>query len=357
MGIYYDIKDDIEKYSECWCYIIIGGRNTGKTYSALKYYLNRNEKIVFIKRTNHDIDVICNGTSIHKKLAYESDHSPYKALNRDLGTNIKAYKMENGIGGFYRTTEDGPFGDPIGYIASLNAVSTIKGFDLSDADAIVFDEFIPQSWDRISRNEGEQLMELYKTVSRDRVLRGRGELKLICLANAVNVYNPTCETLELTDIISDMAIKHNEYYHDDYKGILIHQIMTSAEMMAAEMETGIYRAMHDTAWGHMAFGNEFGYNDFSAVNKHALKGYRTVCEILYKKRAWYVYVNEGKYYISKSKSNKAPISYNLNVELQQKKCYYDIVITLYQAAIDGNMYFESYAMYDIIVNFKKRFVI
>ena len=44
-------------------------------------------------------------------------------------------------------------------------------------------------------------MELYKTVARDRVERGKEELKLICLANAVNVFNYTFDVLEVTDVV------------------------------------------------------------------------------------------------------------------------------------------------------------
>ena len=51
-----------------------------------------------------------------------------------------------------------------------------KGFDLSECDYLIFDEFIPKRHERLNRNEGDQLMDIYMTVSRDRVQRGRGEL-------------------------------------------------------------------------------------------------------------------------------------------------------------------------------------
>ena len=28
---YYDIEDDLREYPDAWCYIVVGGRNTGKT--------------------------------------------------------------------------------------------------------------------------------------------------------------------------------------------------------------------------------------------------------------------------------------------------------------------------------------
>ena len=355
---YYDIRDDLEKHPECWAYLIVGGRNTGKTYGALKYYLDENLPNIFVKRTNEDVDTICAGNQIGKKGAeYEADFSPYKALNRDLHTSIKAFKIKNGIGGFYKTNDEGgAYGAPIAYLISLFSVSRIKGFDLSEADAIIFDEFIPQPWERINRKEGEQLMDLYKTVSRDRVLRGKGELKLICLANAVNVYNPTCEVLEVTDTISQMAASGRETFIDEEKGIFIRMLKTSEEMMKAEEQTGIYRAMKNTSWGRMAFGNEFGYNDFSRIKKVALKGYRPMYSYTHKERTVYIYMNDEGFYVTSSAAQNLQ-NYDLNTETGQKAFYYDHVIDLQNAAIDGQVWFEKYTFYDLIMNYKKRFII
>ena len=353
---YYNVHDDIRAHPDCWAFIINGGRNTGKTYGGLKGYLESEEPIVFCKRTNEDVDTICAGNSLGKKsTAYDVDFSPYKALNRDLNLNIKAFKIKNGLGGFYKTTEEGAQGAPISYLVSLFAVSKIKGFDLSDAVALMFDEYAPQPWERINRREGEQLMDLYKTVARDRHLRGKPELKLICLANSVNIYNPTCEILELTDIMAEMASRGQEVYIDHERGIFIRLLKTSEEMMNAEKETGIYRSMKDTAWGRMAFENEFGYNDFSRIKKVALKGYRPMYSIAYKNRSWYIYMNDmGCYYMTESAAQKVE-TYNLNTEVGQKAFYYNVVIYIIDAALEDRAWFEKYTMYDLIMNFKKRF--
>ena len=355
---YYQVSEDLKAYPEAWAYVIVGGRNTGKTYGALKYYLEEKVPLVFIKRCNDDVDTLCAGNQLGKTAAdYEVDLSPYKSINRDLGTSIKAYKIKTGLGGFYKTGEDGAYGSPVAYLASLNAVQKIKGFDMSECESMVFDEFIPQPWERISRKEGEQLMDLYKTVSRDRVLRGRPELKLICLANAVNVWNPTCEILGLTDLIADMSIRGTETYYDEERGIFVRILKTSGEMMEAEEKTGVYKAMKDTQWGRMAFSNEFGYNDFSKVKKVPLKGYRPYCQILYKEKSWTLYQNDDAWYLSKSPASGVKITYNLNEETQQKLFYYDVVIDLWEAAISGKAYFQTYSMYDLILNYKRRFIV
>ena len=355
--LYYEIERDLRDYPDAWCYVVIGGRNTGKTYGVLKHYLKNKERIVFTKRTMQDVDTLCAGNTLNSKpKRAEADLSPYKSLNRDMGTNVKAYKIEPGLGGFYHETEEGAAGLPVAYLAALSAVQKIKGFDMSDAEALVFDEFIPQPWERINRKEGEQLMDLYKTISRDRVLRGRGELKLICLANAVNVWNPTCEILEITDVIADMQASKREVVYLEERGIFIRMLVTSRDMMDAEKGTGIYKAMKNTPWGKMAFSNEFGYNDFSSVRRVALKGYRPVIEIIYKMRSWYLWQSEEKFYLCESRGNVQQ-SFDLEKETDQKNFYYEWVIDLQNASMEGRLLYSKYTMYDIITNYKRRFIV
>lgn len=356
---FYDFRKDREKYPDAWCYAIVGGRNTGKTYSTLKCYAEDEDPIIFTKRTNKDIDSLCSGNRLgQKEKKYKIDLSPYKAINRDTGRHLRAYKIIDGLGAFYEVPEGGePAGVPFSYLASLHAVNDIKGFDLTECEACVFDEFIPQPWSRIDRKEGEQLMELYKTVSRARVLQGRGELKLILLANAVNIWNPTLEVLGLIDQVAEMSIKKIETWYDPVRKIFIRILETPEEMMEAEHGTGMYETMKDTEWGHMAYDNEFGYNDFSRVRRIPLKGFRPRCKVIYKQKTYFIYQNEnGSWYMCKAASNaKGLKEYNLKEEMHQRLFWYDFVIDIINDAMEGRAYFETYSMYDIIVNYKKRF--
>lgn len=353
---YYDIYFDMEEYPGAWAYIIIGGRNTGKTYGALKYHMIEGQKHVFIKRTNKDVDLLCSGNRLgDKEQQYRIDLSPYKAINRDFGCNIKAFRIQDGLGAFYQTDDEGgAVGDPVGYLLSLNAVQRYKGFDLSECDSIIFDEFIPQRWERLGRNEGEQLMEIYKTVARDRTMRNRPELKLICLANAVDIYNPTCEVLEITDKIADMSARGQETLYDEERGIFIRILKTSSEMLATEKQSGIYRAMKGTNWANMAFENEFAYNDTSCIKKVALKGYRPLVELTYKLKKIYIYTNGTAFYLCSSKG-QAPLSYDLNKEMGQRAFWIDYGIDLLDACTRGLVLFEKYTFYNLIVNFKQIF--
>lgn len=361
---YYNVADDVAAYPDAWCIIAIGGRGTGKTYGALKdCYLNHRQ-FVFVKRTNDDVELLCAGAGRYgKKEEGSADISPFKPINRDLNTNVHPFTISKGLAGFWECeqNEDGdnvPKGESIGKILSLNAVSKYSGFDMSDADWMIFDEFVPRSWERVLRSEGDQMLDLYKTIARDREHRGRQPLKLILLANSVNISCPATNILEVSDAIAEAHLMGKEYHYIKDRGILIHIIRTSEEFHHKEEQTILYQAMNATAWGQMAFENNFAYNDFSAVKKLQLKNYRPIAAYIYKRKYVYVYQKDGNFYLCKSKAN-LPIQkiYDLQIERDQKRFYYDYAIDLQNSSIEGYVYFETYGMYELITNYHKIFVL
>ena len=219
---YYDIRDDLKLYPDAWAYLIWSKRGPGKTYSTLRLMLEEKKKFLFMKRTIEDVKTLCaNGG----KRGVEFDISPFKPLNRDFGYNIKPVLIVKGIAGFYECNEGGePAGAPIGYCGALSAARDIKGFDMSEVDYQIFDEFIPKRGERISRTEGEQLLDIYMTLRRDRLERGREDLKLICLANAESVNNPTFQTFDVVDLAVQMDIDNREYTYLEDRGIMLHKI-------------------------------------------------------------------------------------------------------------------------------------
>lgn len=349
---YYDIKEDLQLYPEAWCILAWSARSCGKTYSTLKRMVEDEKIFCFLKRTIVDIDMLCmDGDAKGVKF----DVSPFKPLNRDLGWNIKPVKIKKGFAGFYHCNEDGkPTGAPIGYAAALSASKDIKGFDMSEVDFLIFDEFIPKKHERINRTEGEALLEIYMTLRRDRLERGLKDLVLICIANATNVSNPTFNTLDVIDDAVQLQINGQEYLYLDYRGILLHRIPTPEAV--ADHKSGIERAMEGTAWADMAFSGNFAFDDFSNVKHNRLKGYRPWCAYSYKKRTVYIYEKDGRYYATGARANIDKI-YNLDRENEQKKFWYDYVCDLRDECIEDRMLFESYTMYDLIVNYKKIFEI
>ena len=70
------------------------------------------------------------------------------------------------------------------------------------------------------------------------------------------------------------------------RGIFIRLLKTDEDMIKVEQKTGIYRAMSGTAWGRMAFGNEFAYNDFSNIKHVSLKNYKPLIQLNYRQKVF-----------------------------------------------------------------------
>lgn len=345
---YYDLGDDVKKLDESsWALIVIGGNSTGKTYSSLKYCIDNDIRFVFIKRTNDDVRLICAGK-------HDADLSPFKPLNRDLGWNIKPEIMEKGIGRFYEES-DGKESKTVGYIASLNAVGTVKGFDLSDVDVMIFDEFIPQPWERVMRREGEQTLVMYRTISRDRELRGRKPLLMVCLANATRLSNPLMNILEITDTVSNM--KDCGMTEQDIRGIHIHLLDDMEDFKVAESETAIQKSMKGTTWGNMSLGNDFAYDKTSCVGKSTVKGRRCLYAFIHGRKTYYTYSRKnGKLYVCESKG-KCDCVYDLSFEDVMFEFNFKHGSVLRENITSGGVLFESYSCYDLILNFKKYYKI
>ena len=350
---YYHVGKDIEDYPDAWCIVTWSKRGPGKTYSGLWYSYGHRIKMMYAKRTVEDVNLICAGGDRGALL------SPYKALNRDKGINIIAEKIQDGLGAFYECADDGePVGDYVALIMALNKIKTVKGFDASDIDWLLVDEFIPQIGERTSAGtkEGELLLDLYMTISRDRIKRGRKDLKLILFANAEEIATPITNTLEIVDDMSEMNATGERIRYLADRGILLHHITDEeVPLTESEQKSGIFKAMSNTSWGRKSFGGEFANNDFSNVCRCSIKNMQPLIHLKHKSHHYYIYIrDDGFYYMTTSHAN-CEINYDLNLENDQRLFYDSWWFDLRNACINGDMKFKKYSMYDLLVNYKKYF--
>ena len=345
---YYQIQDDVNAYPDATIYIVWSRRGVGKTYSALKYPYEQGFKTVYMKRTNEDVKTICAYNS-----EAEFDPSPFAPINRDLGINIKPHLIQQGIGGFYRTNDEGKCtGAAVSYICSLNAMKKVKGIDLSEAQWIIFDEFIPQPGEIVKRAEGEMLLSLFETVNRDRRKRGKPGLKLMLFANAEEISTPITNTLEVIDTMAEMQAKGIDTYYDRNRGILLHHVSNEDVPLLKEEMGDMYRVMKGTAWADKSYGGYFSGNDFSNICEVSLKGYRCLIELQFNRKTAYIYVNQrGMYYMTDTKG-KCIRKYNLDRENEQKRFYIDYGSRLRDACVEDRFKFRKYSYYDLIINYK-----
>ena len=333
---YYNFDDDEAMYPLAWLYAVYSARGAGKTYGFLKGRIEKKQKFLYLKRTQIDIELLS-----------KDDFSPFKPLIRDYGWNIKTEKINEGI---LRFTKDD---DVIGWGMAMSAVHKYKGFDLSEVRYMCLDEFIPQLTERVNRKEGELLLDLYMTVSRDREARGEDPLKLCLFANATELYCPITETLGIVDALAGLNATGAEYIYLDERRIMLHHIIGS---VSAGEDTAIFAGMKGTQWADMAFGGTFSYNDFSKVRRIPLAGYVPYVRVRYQRKDLYIYQHKsnGHFYMTDSKG-RTEYQYDLEVESDQSAFYQDWVWQLQQELIDGNMSFKTYSMYNLIRNYKKIF--
>ena len=265
--------------------------------------------------------------------------------------------MYKGIGAFYVADNEGqPTDRLLCYVLSFNKVRKIKGIDLAECPIICMDEFIPLAGERVLRSEGENLLDLYMTVRRDRTKRGLPPVKLILFANAEEISVPITRELEIIDSMSFLNATNQTHFYLEDRRIMLHHITNEEVPIKDDEKDDIYMGMEGTAWHEKAFGGRFVHNDFSNVMDKTIKRSKPILQIHYRTHDYYIYMNEEKafYYMTTIKA-KCRESYDLNRENEQKKFYLDWLLDLREACIEERFKFEKYSMYDLIINYKKYF--
>lgn len=349
---YYHILNDLLMYPRAWCYVVWSKRGPGKTYSMLWLAYYSKIPFIYMKRTDDDVHLILSDAD---DLSF--DPSPYKPLKRDKKIRVVGVEMHKGIGAYYVADNEGqPTDRLLCYVLSFNKVRKYKGFDFSDCQFICMDEFIPLAGERVLRSEGENLLDLYMTVKRDRTKRGLPPIKLILFANAEEIAVPITRELEIIDAMAYLNACGNTHFYLDKRRILLHHITNEEVPIKEEEKDDIYVGMEGTQWWEKAYNGTFVHNDFTNVLDKSIKRSKPILQIHYKTHDYYIYMNEEKafYYMSLKKANCREY-YDLNRENEQKKFYIEWLLDLREACIEERFKFEKYSMYDLIINYKKYF--
>ncbi len=363
---FYHFEDDLLDYPDAWCYIVWSKRGAGKTYSALKYAYENKIKIMYLKRTTEDVKFICKPIPKAKKEDIEEEYlkpcsimdtSPFVPINRDTGWNVQAYMISaKGLGGFYNCDNaDLPYGAPISYIGSLNAIKSFKGFDMTSCEWLILDEYIPQAGEVVKTAEGSMLLDMYMTILRDRQKRGRPPLKLVLFANAEEISTYITRELEVLDDMADLCASGYTHLYIKDRGIVLHHITDKEYPVTEEEKIGIYQGMADTAWGRKSFAGEFSNNDFSLIKTLPLRNFTPQCSVAYRNKTYYIYLNQntGIWYMTLAKANvKRHYDLENTTDILQFQYYR---ITLYEAIVCGRAYFQKYSMYDLIMKYFQYF--
>ena len=301
---------------------VVGGRGTGKTYTALKTVKEDGTKFFFMRRTQAQADLIS-----------KPEFSPFKALNTDLGWNVGIRSISKYNGAFYDTSEEG--GLPIGYTGALSTMSNVRGFDSQDVQLLIYDEFIPERHERPIKNEGAALLNAYETINRNRELQGKKPLQMLCMANANDLSNPIFLELGLVGKAERMKRKGQEVSIDQRRGIGIF-MLSNSPISGAKKDTALYRLTTGSEFERMALENDFAEREYAEVKHRPLQEYRP--EVAVGELCIYSHKTTGRLYVSTHISGSPPTYTSGEQDLKRFRRAWGWI---YQEDMAGNIDFEE----------------
>ena len=312
---------------------IVGGRGLGKSFGRLKLMLDRNIKFIYLRRTQTQVDMIKN-----------DDMNPFKALLDVLGDNyaVANKKINKNITACYRAVAnaDGILeaaGAPIGYLMALSTVANIRGFDASDVDCLIYDEFIGEKHERPIQEEGSAFLNAIETIARNRELRGRKPLKVIMLSNSNMLANPLFIELQLVTECERMLAKGQTMKHLPNRDLSL-ILLNTTPISQQKAQTSLYKlAGRDSSFSKMALDNEFTKEEMQDIKSLSLREYKPVLSI--GEISIYRHKSRNEYYVTGHASG-SPAMYDTSA-MELKRFRRD-AYHLWLAYLRRAVIFESY---------------
>ena len=302
---------------------LVGGRGTGKTFGTLKYVLEDKKKIMLMRRTQSQCDLI-----------NKPDFNPFKPVCEEYGYNINV-KPVSKYSSIMTEVVDEEVTRVIGYTCALSTIANMRGFDASQVELLVYDEFIPEKHEKKMKFEGVSFLNAYETINRNRELKGSKPLQVVGLANAFDLGNAIFLELGLVGICEKMIINNNDIYINRDKGVLV-CLLNDSKISEQKRNTVLYKLANDT-FSDMALSNEFVYNDDSNIKSQSLKEYKLFCSV----QEIHIYKHKSKklFYISEHKTGTADSYTSDEVDLMRYRKKYGL--RLYGAYMRNNILFEN----------------
>lgn len=251
---------------------VTGGRGIGKTFGALNYVIEHDKKFVFLRRTQSQVDLI-----------NKPEFSPFKPIADYRGMEIISKPISKYNVGFFKGAENDEggieaVGKCLGYSMALSTISNLRGFDASDVEIMIFDEFQPEKHERPIKNEAQAFFNAYETINRNRELQGRPPLQALCLSNSNNAGNSLYMELKLISKVENMKKKGQVYSLDYNRGIGIF-LLDDSPISIKKNETALYKATQGNEFQQMALSNDFAEFKSNSINPQPIKEYKALCTI------------------------------------------------------------------------------
>lgn len=338
MGLYLDngyLNIDYCLKFKCPFTFIIGGRGTGKTFGAQLSCINNNKIYMLMRRTQAQADLIS-----------KPDFSPVNPVLDHLRryAKIQSASKYNGIIYSSDSLDENAVYILHGFTSALSTFSNLRGFDGSNIDILIFDEFIPERHERALKNEADAFFNVYETINRNRELSGKQPLTALCLSNSNSLDSPILAALNLVKVLERMQTKGQSEYINKEKGIAIF-LLYNSPISQRKSVTALYRATVNTDFSKMALENAFAYDDMTDVKSISLNsGWKLFARF----GDMFFYTKGGKWYISKHGAGEPLRTYDYT-DIGIKKFVHDYPGS-YQRIINHNIIYEDFSVKSLFTN-------
>ena len=263
----------------CVFNLIIGGRGTGKTFSALWDQIESGRNFVFLRKNQVQLDMIM-----------KPGFTPFEPLNNELGYDIEVKPRGQKMAVVTQHNNE------IGYMLALSAISGIRGFDASGVKDIIYDEFIHELHEKPMRGEFEAFANAYETINRNREINGREPVRCYLLANSNSLESDILLGLGLVDKLRKMRKKKKQVFIDSKRSLLLVDLFSSP-ISQLKKETALYKLTAGSEFAAMALENEFSHDRTDKIKSMPLAEY--VLEVEVGELYFYRHKSRrGEYYIS-----------------------------------------------------------
>ena len=326
--------DKIMKLTKSCPFIFcVGGRGTGKTYGALKYVYNTHRPFLYIRRTKTQFE-----------LTSKTETNPFKALEMDDAIPpVITKSIAKDLTGLYigEINDDDkfvPIGEPFGYMSALSTFSNLRGMSFEEIEYILFDEFIPEPHEKLIRNEAQAFLNLVETVNRNRELKGRPAVKVICLANANDIANPLYVELDIVKKSEQMMSNHKTLSIDERRGLCMIHLFASP-ISERKKHTALYKltTTKSSDFNNMALDNRFYKDESALIRSCNLNEYTPIVTV--SNITIYQHKSRREFYVSTYKTGTCR---EYGTSYAEKKRFMNNHMTLWMAYLHNKIIFEEY---------------
>lgn len=312
---------------------IVGARGIGKTFGILKYMLDHKIKFIYMRRTQTQISMLRSEAL-----------NPFKALRSELGDDyaVIAKTINKNITGIYQTEADEngiekPAGAPIGYMLALSTVANIRGFDASDIDVLIYDEFISERHEKPIQSEGTAFLNAIETIGRNRELNGKKPLRVVCLSNSSNLANPIFTELKIITAAEKMLQRKQDVLRMPERDLSLY-IIHDSPISRKKAQTSLYKLSGEGSdFSQMSLMNEFNKEYFGQVKTMSLNEYKPIVAV--GEIVIYKHKSSLRWYVTDHMSGHPEVYDASDVELKRFENDYYYLKTAY---LNRHIFFESY---------------